>query len=280
MSTKLQVVVNRYSFFRQQSGHTLRFRERSPECAEPEHGVCDCTSAVDYRPPGKPDSEQQSIAVMCDERPYRWEMKLGATECSFRWREPYESRGRLAPAFDGTFTFGPDSLEVSLDLPGYGLTDHFFGHVFRGNKVDISTLMNGHSPSRIIRLEDIGEKELWVHDCMWGHEAFLSFGSDDEADLWRKAFDRADLIRSWASTSCEDLTTDVSILHETIASDSLHLDEVCRLNDFLVVIIQDLKNSTLFLLCNEVYEQTMEAMKKERADAGTDALLHNNQRLG
>ncbi len=218
--TETQLRVEREFFFHTKRDGTLRFVEHAPaDVHETDHDICGCTRNVAERPSGKPDEVRQEITLWMPVRDgMRAEYRLKSNWLVLWLDKPLptvnaphpgrdsegvvemrkihkESSSSLGPPAHAYFIFGKDSrVNIEIMLDGYGLTDAFFSHVFMGDGVDVSMLMNGHAPSRIVDPSKLRADDVWLHDCMWGHEAMRLLA--ESAPFWRTVFANAAALRT------------------------------------------------------------------------------------
>jgi len=190
----MKVEIERFSFFKGKEGGTLRYSEHSPikECKE--HQICNCTKNVTTRPEGIPTSVSTHCKILHSGIPgctngRDMELSLSSSfpgykkeysDFTVRWKEEGLERPHAY------FWQAPNRFNIEITKKGCSFDgiDCFMSKLFFGNKVDISELMNGHSPSKIIKLEVLDPKDLWVHECSWGHESMRVLPQDRETELW------------------------------------------------------------------------------------------------
>lgn len=257
--TKLSISVMRDSFFGTSKG-TLRYAEHSPAMPCEEKQICNCTRSVAERPLGEPDQVQQTIKFEEGLGDYAFELSLGhlGPWFTFRWRGPekgwnYKAEPEWAHAY---FMSGPGRLNIEITVPGYGLTDHFFGHVFFGNRVDVSALMNGHSPSRIVDLSKVPDDQVWAHMCNWGVEAVSPFVEGEETRRWREVKKEIDEIASAAEGYNRDLPFTVDGIRLRVMDDEPLLRRVVLARDWFVSSLRRLKDTEMWRACDEANNRT------------------------
>lgn len=263
ITSELQISVVRYSFFNTPKG-TLRYAEHSPATFCEEKQICNCTRSVAERPAGKPSAVQQYIEIRQDLGDYRFELRLGhgAPWFTFRWRGPeegwtYKAEPERAHAyFTSDVNHARNLLHAEITVPGYGLVDHFFGDVFFGNKVDTSTLMNGHSPSKVIDLAKIPENQVWTHACNWGKEAITPFKECEETNRWRAIKKEVDAMAVKAAEYNRDLASTVDGIRLQVMDDEALLGRVLLARDWFASILRNLKKTEMWRACDEVNAMT------------------------
>lgn len=274
----LSIEVVRYSFFRPPGhrGRNLRFTERSPEGPCEEGRLCNCTEAVRERPVGEPYEVQQEIlAKGTHPNGLRARHRLAgsyAPEFYFEWgdalvlassREGHVT-ARKMPGRENhaAFIFGrqANALKVEITLPGYGLVDCFFGRLYFGPNVDTSKLMNGHSPSRIVRTSEIGPRQLWVHECRWGAEAMAVLPDSTEVDFWWNVKGRVDAITEGVKADPKASPDEVRRMVQSKPNLLRLVDQVNRL---LGSVVRKLKSTELFRECDKI-DREAETILKDR----------------
>ena len=252
--TGMQVAVIRHSFYHSHSAgqQHLRFDEHTPTAQHDAPGCC-CTRPVSSRPEGRPDEIQQHILIegavegmLCD---------VHLVEPSFKFWSTRRPLSPLDHPAHASFRFERDVLHASLPLPGYGLTDHFFATLYRGNKIDTSTLMNGHAPSRVVDLRTIGPNQLWLHDCSWGNEAIRMMPEGREADTWRRLMDMASDVRCAALLYADQKHLDVHALRDLVAKDEQLLNTIQFMRHSLGSVARLPTDTTLFRLGDQIHRQ-------------------------
>lgn len=253
-SHTLQVV--RRNFFSTPKG-TLRFTEHSPEAIEHEDFECNCTKSVVLRPPGKPDQITQDIALVQEAPDYKLSFSLSSLWYDFRFlpeiKVAWSGKPEKRHAY---FIFDcnniKNSIRIEITQPGYGRIGCFFGNLYFGNKVDISTLMNGHSTSRIIKLKEIGPHQVWAHGCNFGKEAFGFLRECAETNRWRQAQDDVSEIRTLAAPFTADLKSPVDALRQQVEVQADLVALARTTGEWLWSIVANLKQTELFRCCDEV----------------------------
>lgn len=229
------IAVERTSFFDSTLG-ALRYVERRGAPSEHERHVdCACTMTVTGRPLGQPTHVTQALH-------FASKRKSGALTVTLR-----ESAGVHDRGLYWTFTWGnPD-----VDALGTGSQPHayfwFSGReqsaqieivptvfsrrvpddyisamLYMGNKIDTSLFFNGHSPSRVIDLSTIGDRELWLHDAhsFDASEPWMRIGDGFEAATWRPIFDMVARVGDRAAPIVGETSASIDAVHELASADS------------------------------------------------------------
>lgn len=261
---RMSVRTERYSFYNTPQG-VLRYSEHSPETFHPDKQLCNCTKNVSQRPVGKPSSIQQYIKFEQDLGRYAFELSLddgGFPWFIFRWKaeasgwkskDGLRDRSGMSHAYFMSNVNGhKGNFNIEIEIPGYGRTDCFFGHLYFGNKVDISKLMNGHSPSRIVDLRSISDDQVWAHHCNWGKEAVMPLRECPETGQWRDVKKAVDAISQSAAAYNRDLVSTVDGLCLQVWDDSPMVNRVVEARDWFIHILDNLKDTEMFQVCDEV----------------------------
>jgi len=247
--------VERYLWFKREDGMNLRYSETSPHEEHEDNQICNCTREVAVRPEGKP----RSVRQICE-----FTEKIGDRSVQFRlpdnviyrWDDPELERPHAY--FDFDCNGHENCLSVEVAKKGCGSVDCFFGHVFFGNKVDTSTLMNGHAPSRVVRLEDLKQDDVWAHDCCWGMEAVAVF--KEEAEFWRHIKSRMSVVRELYAPYANDHEISVDELRTRL---QFHVDlgeMVKGIALDLGGVLDRLEETELFKVCHALEKDTYERM--------------------
>lgn len=262
------ITLSRYSFLQNPGQQTIRFSEYSPGHEEEDHAICNCTRSVTERPEGDPTQVSQDITFTREIDGRQAEYRLVGQGLYIDATKHEPGARRLVSFGDDRSSFHfnqPNHLDVYIALPGY-LYGTFSAHLFLGNQIDISKLMNGHSPSRVVKLDQIGAEDLWLHKCFWGHEGIDFFDQrSDEAASWRDLIRTAQEIHRRSETLRTDLKTDVHALRAAVESDQVLCQMVYGLIDRAAVIRGTIEQMEVFGLASRLDQRT--SSHKEPADS-------------
>ena len=266
---KPEFSVERHNFFHQKAAQTLRFSEHAPPVTECDHPICNCTKNVAQRPEGEPNQITQEITLILPEiEDLKPDFRLSKNWLTFRWADQY-----------AYFIFNPKetSLQIKIPIPNYSLTDRFFANLFLGNKIDTSTLYNGHSPSKVINLSKLDEK-LWLHECDWGREAVRIFGESEESkSVWRCSFILSDKIKQLSSKYVQILNQPVEEIYRSINEDTELMEMISFLVSTLAPIVMSIRTTELFKLAEEIREETLDSKIKQAIAARLVSLNLNDE---
>jgi hypothetical protein len=254
------ITLSRYSFFQDPGHQTLRFSEHSPGHEEGDHAVCNCTRNVTEKPEGDPTHVSQDVSFTREINGRQVEYRLTG-QAIYLDAKKCEPGSRRLISFDddhAAFDFHrPNTLNVYVPVPGHRL-GMFHAYLFLGNQIDISTLMNGHSPSRVVKLDKIGAEDLWLHECFWGHEGVTLFDQHSaETASWRALIRMAQDIHQRSAKLRTDLTTDVHVLRAAFESDQALCQDVYGLMDRVAVIRENIKQMEVFPLATQLYDSVV-----------------------
>lgn len=244
------IKVKRNLYFLPKGKGYLRYSESSPEDKECEHQVCNCTKAVTERPDGEPQQKQQYIEFIRDDK---FEVRLSADGCNFTLRWPgntwsaWDKEHKWPSNNHAYFWFKKNyGLYIEITKEGYNETNCFFGHMYFGNKVDISSFFNGHSPSRVVDLEKVGPEELWMHYCSFGGEKVISLRECEETTRWREVFATQAEIAKIARTYEEDYVSSVEDIRKRVSKETEMLDMVNHLCGWFDSVVENLDKTEMF----------------------------------
>jgi hypothetical protein len=273
--------IKRYSFFKDTSGGNLRYTEFSPNKVCKDHKICNCTKQVAIRPEGIPLSINTEAVIhynIDDNRKADWTIRSSALENN-SWNSIFKFKGYWGDWEEKPFGFTrneitgeyiqdiekyayfsreKDGFKIGIPKKGYGLTNHFFGNLFFGNIVDISKLMNGHSPSEVIKLQELTAEDIWVHDCNYGHESMIILKDNIEKTNWKKFLTETDRLNR--------LFIEPALLSTYTVDDCYHLlesnKELTHLLkwpfEFLLNTIINLDKTEFYKCCTEAYKISYE----------------------
>jgi hypothetical protein len=132
------------------------------------------------------------------------------------------------------------------------LTDMYFG-----NKIDISHMFNGHSPSRIVKLEDISPDDVWLHYSIGG-EAMDFFSPSEEAKMWKGIYKEGLRVMEITDPYIDDQERTVSEIRSSVVTNLELLGLVDSLKRKLVGVLDNLQETELYRRGNKV-SQTVRA---------------------
>lgn len=241
---ELQVEVVRTKFFRGERGETLAWRESSPPEPPHEHQQCNCTKVIAEHPKWEPFEIQTAVKMKQQGRTRDFSVTLGEKPWfTFQW-----GKSRAYFVSDKALIRG------TIPLPGYGNSDCFFGNLFFGKNVDISTLMNGHSPSRIIDLSKLSPEDVWVHQCNFGKEALALITDLEERKKWWEARALLDRIEE-ISVRYEKCGEPVNRLRERVAADERLIGMVAQVRDWFAHVLDHLQSTDYYRAADEAYKK-------------------------
>lgn len=246
--------VERYSFYYSSVG-TRRFAEYDPPKKDCDHQVCNCTRNITIRPIEEPDQLSQTIKFIDKFGKYSLDFNLSSNwtnfgffwdeqpyEEGFRWKNPHASFD-----FNHVSTAGgklKNSISISIHKPGFSKNNYFFANVYFGNNIDISKFFNGHSESRIVKLETIKFDQVWCHSCGTSGKETMSFFVSKEANLWQQLYCHVSQIIN--ITDSESLSKSVSEVNLKISNNKELLNLILSSRDYLFYILNNLEETELF----------------------------------
>jgi hypothetical protein len=259
------VEVKRYEFFRDKNKNNVRFASCSPykKCAELQ--VCNCTKQVSKRPKSMPEQVSTYCVMSKNFEDRKMEINFSGSFGGFcrkeiiyyvQWNDPEILKAHAS------FIWGKDSIYFEISKKDFGISaDIFIGFMFFGNTVDISTLLNGHSPSKIINLSNIKPKDIWFHCCSWGSEAISFIPAGKEKENWWKFYNNSQNIFNRSELY---LTPEFSVdeVRSNFEKDTFIQNIIQKNYDFIESILNNLSNTKL-------YEGGLEVYKKAHEDEGS-----------
>jgi hypothetical protein len=250
---EMMVEVRRNLFFSGVKQGYLRYSEISPPKEECDHQVCNCTKAVQDRPAGEPEQQNQHIQFVEKGKDYTYEVNLVSTGCQFVLRWPgvvWDKEHKWFSKNHAYYWFnsnGVDNMiQIEIIKEGYGKTNCFFAHVYLGDIIDTSRFFNGHSNSRIVDLTKLKSDEVWAHQCGFGSEAQCSFRECHETQEWRRIYAIQQKIAATARTYTEDFVSSVEKVRLGIESESHMIDDVRHLCRWFSWVTINLEKTEMF----------------------------------
>lgn len=244
-----QIQVERFSFWPNPKGGSLRWTEHSPaNSGAKEHFECGCTKNAAERPTGKPEQVQQRVLYLDPSRNVEFDLV----------RRHFTIRGATYSPHS-YYWFGKDGIQIEIcrpagpkRIPGmYRIeedpNDVLFAHVYRGNEVDISHFFNGHSPSRLVKLDRLKPDDVWLHrgSGLGGAEAMRFL--EREKPFWSEVFDLFKSIRRPT-----DATISVDEVRANVEADTERLFHIETLVDKLLTFDDEFLSSELFLRAADI----------------------------
>lgn len=286
-----QIRVDRFSFYRSDSGQTRRFVEHSPPAPEHDYEVCNCTRNVGDRPPGTPHQVSQEVLIEGDVEGMRSTFRLLEGSLRLEWGPKARSDqgtsklfgdggahadlrfGRHSNGFGGR---GEHSVAFGCTLPGHGPSSpvtgaplgYFGTTIYMGNRIDTSRFLNGHSPSRMSEVKALGPTDLWLHGYVWDSDFLLerirTMPESEEANAWREVFLRMEEIQL---RNGRYLFQEPSVdeLHAQASSDHELLSRVCFVREKVATFIRSLRATDLFRIDTEINDEMKRVAAKQRA---------------
>jgi len=254
------VKVRRNLFFFELKQGYLRYSENSPEEKECDHQICNCTKAVSIRPDGEPTQKQQYIEYIKEypknSKFEKFEVTLSGDGCNFTLRIPgkhyYHKWTSNNHAY---FWFKHDSLQIEITKPEFNEVGCFFGHMYLGNKIDISKFFNGHSKSRIVDLSKIGSNELWMHYNHSEGEKIISLRECKETDRWHEVFTLQKEIAEKARTYENDYDSLVVDIRKRVKKEKGMLEKIETLREWFEKVFTNLDETEMFACGKYCYEK-------------------------
>ena len=252
-------------------GHTNhRWSEYSPTQTECEHQQCNCTKVVTERPEGEPASIQLSIDAVIEDDKRRFEASLGEDRMhyTFRWGEKVDQEfhnadGTLPKIFKEHAYFWlcnkGSGFKFEIPKAGYGYVDAVLCNIYLGNKVDISTLYHGHSPSKIVDLTKIDPRQIWAHeDCMTREAmAFMDMNSWESEEWWKLWGRSMEIIDKTAPIELAGRKTNTSVdkLRSVVESDALISTNLEAAYRFLSDILDNFDQTEAWKCISKVHQE-------------------------
>lgn len=161
--------------------------------------------------------------------------------------------------FDGQ----QEKAKIEVGSPGFGLIGYVMLDLFLGNRVDISRLYNGHSPSRVVDLSKIAPDQVWIYM----DEMMRILGDAEEITAARTAFRLAREVRRLARPHLMARHTSVDDVRNAVESDDALLASATDVRRVLSRFALDIESTDLFRLAKEMeaeLELKLERMKRAR----------------
>ena len=241
--------VERYSFYEDPTSHqTLRYSEVAPpDPHEHEGAICGCTRAVLTKPVLIPREVKQRLNFISP----MFEFPINTGQVTF---------GRLGdPAGHAYFWFRlprETSIQIEITLPGYGVNNHFFATLMKGNACDSSRLFNGHSPSRAFDFTKMHPDMLYVYSCGIGGREALKLLQTPETSLWNSAFRLVAQAQERTRLLSQDCMSPVDWLRLQLEADPHLREAILATRELLAPVAANLRDTELFRLGDEVRRLT------------------------
>lgn len=193
--------VTRYNWFQSETGKALRWDEISPKEEEKEcdHSICNCSKVVKERPEGEPNSIQTYVEDFF----LFGDIKVVVTLFPDLWLRIYWDGKESCNEHHTYLMLNRDGFRVEHYCPKWTSVDYFFGTMKFGNTCDLSTLMNGHAPSKVVDRYTFRPQDIWIHGCEWGKEDYRILPTT-ETNAWWSFFSTATNIQGIAASHLND----------------------------------------------------------------------------
>jgi len=289
----LEVRVERFSSF-DVGGHKHRFTEHAPHRATRNYDVCNCTSNVAERPPGKPSYVSQDVVFEGDVGAARMMFHLVRQEVRIEWGPRPAKRPDDRPHLmteeemalpHATFQFGrhsngamrysaEPSVSISASAAGHGPLNYYGTTLFMGADLNLSHLLHGHSPSQCEDVQKLGKTDLWVHAYVWQdgflQESIATLTGTEEADAWRGVLVAAAQIRTrMRSEPYRSLEMPIVELWQQAARDELLRIDVNYVVPMLVDVAQRMPTTQLFQVDTALREEMREVARRRGLSSET-----------
>ena len=222
------IIIKRYSFYKNFIGPTLRYLETEPQLEHVHHVGCGCTVDVDVRPAGTPLQSTQSTRYIETHGNLTIELEMDSSHTRgiwAYWAWPLDlEKLPFSNDLRGHAYFWPNNgLKIEIVGMPLPILDHvLLTKMFFGRRADTSRLFNGHSPSHIVDLDKL-DGEVWLHRCTFGKESISLLSNEDEKAGWttfvddmKQAFEAYEAIKAYESF--KDTHTDlVKLRNELLA---------------------------------------------------------------
>jgi hypothetical protein len=217
------------------------FSETAPPSECIEHSVCGCTRYV-AKQPENVDVGQIKISLSLNsveqhDAFHKGELSIAAHLGGFYfYSDKIEEDTKrdsiwccVGPFERHVYLFIHENrLRFEYYIPDYGIVDYMFVNVFRGNAVDRSTLMNGHSPPKIDTTVPT-DHQLWSYVCFFGKEQFTLLSDDklqQTIDLGNEMLDTLSKIHVHRDSEVEDIYKQVG--QSGLQEQSAQIEEFMR----------------------------------------------------
>jgi len=240
----MKIKVEKVKFYKGENKH-IRFIESTEENSCKDHFDCGCTETVKEKPITRLLSTSNIITAFINFGKYQ--IEFGFDGC---WTIRWEDKHAYFWVSDTDNMYSSNSIYIEIYKEGWNSVDYFFSRVFHGPHHRIDTLMNGHSPSRVINLNDISNEDLWIHECNWGKEHWLKFSDIDnrERSKWIEFLKITKILKNCISKFRPESEYSVSEIKEILENEKGLSDILNKMTEFLISIVENLEETELFEL--------------------------------
>jgi hypothetical protein len=248
----MNIEVTKYEFYEGEGQH-LKYIDTTKK-VKCEHSGCNCTKIVSEKPTTRLKSRQIAIDAFLKRDKYDIEINLRNGNHIFRWGDKHAYFNML---YEGDYRPHKDKgIRIEIFKEGWSSVDYFFATMFLGQHVNISTLMNGHSPSRIIDLNDFGRDDIWLHGCCWGKESVKILGDYKESDMWRRVIETSANVTDWTSLFKPEADYTIQEIKEQVLKQNNVEESINFCVDFFVNVIDNLESTDLYKLSTMIKNET------------------------
>ncbi len=182
--------------------------------------------------------------------------------CCFNWgprrKSKFETEAGARFQFDSNAHgyANTHGMNAGISVPDHWLTDYFFGQLYRGNKVDMSRMMNGHAPSRFTaEVAALPSDAIWAYESHYP-EAMAVLSANEEPSRIHFVLDRiADIRRLMRAHVLEHQCDSVIDVRQRVELDNELLKNVELVAVALVKVVNTLQSTQFFKVCTALGEQ-------------------------
>lgn len=235
--------VTRFSLYESPDGRSLQFVDAFPENTS-RGSTCSCTETVHERPALEPYHVYQGFSIDTNDTVFHKDNWL-----TF-WTPGDSQHQKKGHAY--FCSAGRGKLNIEITMEGYGYANCFFAYLNLGNQVDLSTMIDGHTSSRV-DLSKINSNTLWLQDSFWGLEEIRILEDSKEIALWTEVMTAYIRIHENMNPILVDMDSSVQQLHDRLTSNDQIRADVALLREILKPFVEAVKTTELFRLVNDMH---------------------------
>lgn len=248
----MRIEATKTSFYEGEHQH-LKFIETT-DTKECSHFGCNCTKTVSEKPTTRLTSVQNSVDLYLKRGKYDISICLNNGAYTFRWDDKHAYF--WMKYVDFYKCWAEKGIQISISKNEWTPEDYFQSIMFLGPHVNISTLMNGHCPSRVVDLTKIKTDDIWIHGCGdRGKESIRTLSNHDESDNWRRVIETSANISNLIVHRFKPEAEYTVFEIKDAVSKQKNLEESINFCvDFFIKVLDNLESTELFKLTKEINE--------------------------
>ena len=254
----MNINATKYSFYENDGPHLKYVETTKPQKHECDHHICNCTKVVIEKPKTRLLSRKVCVDASLTKGKYNIEIDLSNGRYTFKWDDKHAYFTML---YDEIYKcYSTKGISIELYKEGWSSVDYLFSTMFLGPHVNISNLMNGHAPSRIVDLNNFRRDDIWLHGCNCGREAYYILGNYNEKENWRRTIETSANIKNWLSIFRPEAEYSVQEIKTKVENEKHFKDAVDFCVDFFIYVLDNIESTDFYKLTSRIRDEIKEKL--------------------